>query len=197
MAKIPRLAITDGWSVSVVASFAGIPGEFSPCDTSYDDAKRASEKAGLSIDETEPGESEYAYLATECGEPDDEDSWWYKWKRGVQDLTVSGVIPWEAFREWCDEIGAFPEDCLTMGTLGGPLSGGFPSLVWDIPFRCESQVIVESIRATPFLADDKETEVLFKRAFGSNADAMQASVRSAVFDAFDMTTTYGVESLED
>ena len=171
---------------SVVAHFSGIPGEYSPCDTSYDDALRASQASGLSVDETEPGDSEYAYLATECGEPDP-DSWWGKWKERVQDCTVSGIIGRDAFTRWLDDLGAFAEDCGTMGTLGGPLApwGG---VVADISFRIESQVLIESIRATPIPGTVDEPLGKVRGATdderGADADRIWQRIRKATLAVY-------------
>jgi len=136
---------------SILVSLSGIPDNISYSETDYKDVKNACSEMGLNIDETEPGESEYDYLATESGEPED-GSFWDEWKDNVCDLTASGIINFDQLEELCHSIGCFPEDCETMGTLGGPLSFG---IVRDISFRCESSIIIESIRVTPF-EEEKE-----------------------------------------
>ena len=133
---------------SVLLSVAGIPDRYNYQETCYRDVLRACQAAGLAVDETEPGDSEYDYLATETDDNPDPDSFWGEWKAGVQDLTASGIIGKEAFTELMESIGAYPEDCETLGTLGGPLApwGG---VVPDISFRMECQELIDSIRVTP------------------------------------------------
>ncbi len=73
------------------------------------------------------------------------------WDR-LQDLTVSGIVDRESFENFLREIGACAEDCLTMGTLGGPLGGIAP----DVSFTVEAQELIASIRVTPLPERDGE-----------------------------------------
>lgn len=84
---------------------------------------------------------------------------WERFAVRGRDLTVSTVMDRETFSRWIDGIGAFAEDVETMGTLGGPLSGGFPSLVADISFRMESSALIESVRVTPFPSFEPQSDV--------------------------------------
>jgi hypothetical protein len=137
---------------SIVLTVSGIPGHGNLHDIEYDDVTRALEEAGLDFDESEPGDSEYLYLATESGEPD-EGTFWHQWKNEVKDITASGVLSAEELHTLCDGIGAWATEDNTLGTLGGPLSGGMPTVVPDLVFRLESALIIESIRVTPFDPD--------------------------------------------
>ncbi len=130
---------------SVVASFTGVLPEhdssYYPCDVTLTDAIRACETAGIGESEpSEVGDSEYSYLADESEKPN--------WFEHLQDYQASGIVDRETLTRLIDDLGAFAEDCETMGTLGGPLApwGG---IVADIPFRIESQVLIECIRVTP------------------------------------------------
>jgi len=166
---------------SVVATFAGIPNVYSH-DTSYGDVLRACENAGFDVSESEPGDTDYRYLASEhypstdfewTDLPEDaqeradaidalaekhgvdSDDFWWRWGWDAQEIQVAGILDKKAFSRWLDDLGAFAEDCQTLGTLGGPLSDGMPYVVPDIPFRMESQILIESIRATPIPTDHK------------------------------------------
>ena len=151
---------------SVVAQFTGVMPEhddnYYPCDTTLNDCLHAARAAGLDVDEpSEPGDSEYSYLAEEGSGND--------WFEKLQDCQASGIIERDKFTEFVESIGAYAEDCETLGTLGGPLG----SIVGDIPMRCESQVLIESIRVTPvpcnsngeFLAGDERTWDRVRSAF--------------------------------
>jgi hypothetical protein len=130
---------------SVLISVTGIPDNETMMETNYKDFRGVCREIGLQIDETEPGDSEYSYLATESGEPED-GNYWYDWKHKVQDLTANGIINFDQLETLCDETGIYPDGCETMGTLGGPLGG----IVRDINFECESESIIVSVRITPF-----------------------------------------------
>lgn len=126
---------------SIVATFTGKMDDRG-YEASLEDAIDAATGAGLDIDEPcEIGESEYSYLAGES--PDNE---WYK---GLQDVQASGILDRKQFERFIEDLGAYAEDCLTMGTLGGPLSGGMLYCVPDISFMMESSRLIESIRVTP------------------------------------------------
>jgi hypothetical protein len=74
---------------------------------------------------------------------------WEQWDE-LREIQVKGVVTFEQAVEYLEHIGAIFEDCETMGTLGGPLGLG---IVPDMPFRVESQLVVSSIRITPFWMD--------------------------------------------
>lgn len=127
---------------SVVATVSGIPDRCHAYDLCYNDCKRAFEASGLAMDETEPGDSAYSYLAEEDGTSE----FWQEWGEKVQDLTASGIIKRSVFTELVKSLGAYAEDVETLGTLGGPLGLG---LVADIVFEVESQEVIVSMRVTP------------------------------------------------
>lgn len=131
---------------SVVAHFTGVLDDgYYPCDLTLSDALQASrEPFGASEDDLcEMGDSEYDYLAEESGDRDPED-----WFAQLQDFTVSGILDRPTFDAWIDDLGAFPDGCQTMGTLGGPLApwGG---ICWDTSWTIESQVLIACVRVTP------------------------------------------------
>lgn len=177
---------------SVVATFSGVANdpEFQN-DLEYDDVWRVCRKLSIPFDETEDGDSEYAYLSaesmdvdallTELSErvseihgiplPDEDDrgfewqleflrehadnddlhglSFWERFAVRCRDLTISTIMDRDTFSRFVDSIGATCTAEDTMGTLGGPLSGGFPSIVADMVFRCDSRCLIDSIRVTP------------------------------------------------
>lgn len=131
--------------MSVLGTFTGKMGQWSMDSLTLKDVVRICkeyEKEGLQCDDepSEPGDSEYAYLSKES-----DDEFW----KGLQDYQVSGILGRKAFERWIEELGAFAEGCQTMGTLGGPLSGGEPSVVADVAFTMEEHCILQCIRATP------------------------------------------------
>lgn len=151
-------------AVSVLAKFEGLnPKDYWPCD-SY-------------IGHMEPDKEETPHLQSESQTIRPEDSEWDSelWTRNkivpvdeetgeerpvegeeydeLREVTVTGIVSFTEAMRYLDHIGAIYEDCETMGTLGGPLSGGFPSIVPDMPFNIESQLVVASIRITPFIID--------------------------------------------
>src|SRR6185437_14938611 len=101
--------------------------------------EKKSTKSGLDTDRNaDKCESEYHYLCLENNpehdprktDPPDCDCQFCN----AIDLTISGLIEWEEFTEWVEDLSLYPEDCLTCGTIGSPLTDGMPYLVWDIPF---------------------------------------------------------------
>lgn len=125
---------------SVVASFTGVLPEYdSSCYYSFNlgDVKRVCDQMEIPYDITEPGDSEYNYLAE-----GKEDTWYSH----MSDLTLCAFMTRSEFKTFVSELGAYAEDCLTMGTLGGPLGIG---IVPDIPMNIESDVLITSIRVTP------------------------------------------------
>lgn len=128
--------------VSIVASTEGVnPAAYYPCESYPSDFESAAESAGLDVDsETiDPSESEYDSELWKLSEGDE-----------CKSIKVSGILNWGEAFEFLDSIGAIPERCETMGTIGGPLGDWVP----DFAFTIESQLQVASIRITPFLADD-------------------------------------------
>ncbi len=156
----------DNLLFSVVISVSGVR-ERNYCETDYDDVDSACVRAGLVPDHTEPNDSEYFYLVTEDygDEPryvENADSALYCPSRGfiadereqsafwgIQDLTASGILNADDLETFSCGI-CYATDDETMGTLGGPLSGGMPTIVPDMVFRIESPLLIDSIRVTPF-----------------------------------------------
>ena len=130
---------------SIVATFSGGPVDgYIPCDICVDDVSRIlceSFAADLSVDETEPGDSEYCYLADECEGSDSE--FWAK----ARDITVSGIVDRPDFFDFFDRLCSYAENVETLGTLGGPANTC--GLSPDISVCLESQYTVASIRVTP------------------------------------------------
>jgi hypothetical protein len=129
---------------SVVATFTGVlDDDWHPCDLTLSDVLQAcAGPFGAGEDDLcEIGDSEYDYLAEESGERDPED-----WFAKLQDLQVSGILDRPTFDAWVNDLGAFPDGCPTLGTLGGPISLG---CVWDTNWEIESQLLIASIRVTP------------------------------------------------
>ncbi len=158
---------------SVLLTVTGLP-DRSYQEIDYGDVKRAVEKSGLDVSEGEPGDHDYVYLAKEDGMEDEEleeirahlrilgdgvtyDLKKFSWSErlGIEgrELTASGIIGKKAFRQLIDDLGAQADDCQTMGTLGGPLSGGMPYCVPDISFSIGSCSLLDSIRVTPVPCD--------------------------------------------
>ena len=125
---------------SVVAKFSGCEGP--AWDLTVKDVERESVRrlGAQAVDVTEPGDSEYAYLADEGSE---------EW-REAYDVTVSGLFDRETFDAWVDALYLRADDTETMGTLGGPLSMG---CVPDIVFELREQWVIDSIRVTPVIED--------------------------------------------
>ena len=128
---------------SVVASFTGVLSEDyddgryrSDCD--LDDVVRLCKQHKIPFDLTDVGDSEYEYLSWES--PDE------PWFQHLRDLTICEFMTRSQFKAFIDDLGAFAEDCLTLGTLGGPLGLG---CVPDIPMRMVSSQLIESVRVTP------------------------------------------------
>jgi len=159
---------------SVLATVVGLPDERDYSELDYADAKKAFGSSGLDVDESEPGDTDYEYFAHEDGIEDEQlaeirahirilgdgvtySVKSYSWSSRIaiegRTLTASGIIGKAEFTKLIDDLGAFAEDCQTMGTLGGPLSDGIPTCVPDIPFRFESRGLLESIRVTPVPCD--------------------------------------------
>jgi hypothetical protein len=121
-------------------------------------------------DATDPGDSEYHYLAKEdrCNPfkeaiiealdggnkkiadwaikryENDSSIWWAT----CSDYQNSGIIDSRKFFEFLKYNDLLFEDCGTLGTLGGPLSIG---CVPDVAFTSESQQAIVSLRVTPFI----------------------------------------------
>ena len=169
---------------SIVGTFSGIPGfpdgiSDEPCH--LDDIIRESDAfKGLSVDKTEPGETEYGYLAEE--HDGDGDSFWEQWGREAIDVRVSGVLSEDEFRAWVDMLGAFPEDCETMGTLGGPLNPC--GIVADISFRMECRFLIESIRVTPFYGDKRDRLDALPGMEEQTAERVWQTLRAETFERF-------------
>jgi hypothetical protein len=125
---------------SIVLTSEGIvPGKWHPCQSDPSDIDRAArEIAGLSVDSGEfsPEDSEYD---RDLWKPTEDDRCMY--------VHVSGIVPFTLGMRFLEKIGAYYENCETMGTLGGPLGGWVP----DFPFNVESQLQAVSIRITPIL----------------------------------------------
>ena len=186
---------------SVVATFSGYDPDGFTHETTISDIIKTCESykdKGLRVDVTEPGDSEYLYLAKEDGRKcsecrngqieteDGEDSTTCEKCHGsgynspwsaLQDVTVSGIMTHENFESWIQEIGAFATEDNTMGTLGGPLSDGMPYCVPDINFRMEERYIIESIRVTPFI--DRDGELTYPKN-----EQQWERIRASVIHAF-------------
>lgn len=128
---------------SVVATFTGwLDDKYWPCDTTLQDVINAIEAAGMDAEPSEPGDSEYAYLAEES----DDDQW-----SNLQDVMICGVMNRETFTSFVEDIGGWASDIGTLGTLGGPLGLG---IVPDIVIEIESQALISSVRVTPVPSND-------------------------------------------
>jgi len=162
---------------AILAEFSGIPDEhdpcYWPCDLTYTDALRASREADLDVTETEPGDSDYSYLADEVGEPRGE--YWDAWHRYVQDATVSGILDRARLTRWLDDLGAYAEDVETLGTLGGPANPC--GIAPDIALAVESQALIASIRVTPLL-DVEPHRIQLALAAGNEARACYLADRA-------------------
>ena len=154
---------------AIQATFTGAPiGGLSP-EISIDDIDRdLGGIEGLSMDSTEPGDSEYGYLAEE-GSPSAD------WFAQMHDTTVSGVLDRAGFYDFVDATGCYAEDCLTLGTLGGPACPW--GIAPDINMVMESQHVIASIRVTPLPergvlteANWERVRAAFLRIFGVNGD---------------------------
>jgi hypothetical protein len=154
--------------MSFIIEFVGVPDDYSYHEFCYRDVKRVFDQHGIDYSESEPGDTDYAYLAQEdnlseevCAEirahwrilGDDvtyrkRDFTWAQ-RIGIdgQEIKAMGVLNKRQFAALIDDLGAFAEDVQTLGTLGGPLSLG---CVPDVSFRCESPCLIECIRVTPF-----------------------------------------------
>lgn len=141
-----------------------------------DYAKEFDELLGPS-DVSEPGDSEYHYLATENRMSefkaaviealdgggrkiadwaikrygDDSDIWWAT----CSDYQNSGIVSSRKFFEFLEYNDLVFEDCGTLGTLGGPLSIG---CVPDVAFTSESRQAIVRLRATPFTSKGEGTD---------------------------------------
>ncbi|MFA5572180.1 MAG: hypothetical protein WDA42_03660 [Candidatus Bathyarchaeia archaeon] len=128
---------------SMVASFTGVLNEdFDDgryrYDCDLDDIVQLCKQHNIPYDITEEGDSEYSYLAEES--PEEE------WFQHLRDVTIGVFLERKQFKAFVEDLGAYAEDCQTMGTLGGPLGYG---VVPDIPMRMKSSQILDSIRVTP------------------------------------------------
>lgn len=168
---------------SVLISIVGLPYDRSLCDVTYIGAADALAKAVVDnddeefrLDESEMGDTDYEYLACEDGLSDEQiteirahlrilgdevtyhltDFGWAS-RIGIagRTLTASGVLGKARFKRLIDDLGAYASDVETMGTLGGPLSGGMPTIVPDVDFVIESPLLIACIRVTPFPTDGK------------------------------------------
>ena len=148
--------------VSLLATFEGInPSRYYPCDT-YAKHMLPDPEHGLSYTDREIYESEWCDgMWRDAGfriAPEDEEERIeaeceqggnFEWDE-LREIQVEGVVTFEQAVEYLEHIGARFEDCETMGTLGGPLGLG---IVPDMPFNVESQLVISSIRITPFWMD--------------------------------------------
>ena len=150
--------------VSLLATFEGInPAQYYPCDT-YAKHMIPNPEHGLSYTDKEIYESEWdSRMWRDAGfriAPEDEEERiqaeeeqgdnWEQWDE-LREIQVEGIVPLDDALDYLDHIGAIFEDCETMGTLGGPLGIG---IVPDMSFRTESQLVISSIRITPFWCDN-------------------------------------------
>lgn len=166
---------------SVVASFTGehpdLMKDYYPCDTTLRDVIREWPVKG-ELEPSEPFDSEYNYLAREGNEVPrkvldrlEEAAGETKfqmcrairekydrtfWTR-IADVQGSGIFDRKTLFGFLDSIGAYFEDCGTMGTLGGPLGIG---IVPDFAFNVESQCLIASIRITPILCRVEGKELI-------------------------------------
>lgn len=120
----------------IMATFSGTD-EYAH-DMDMDTIEHCCREAGLSVDVSEPGDSEYDYLAKES----ESEAW-----EGIYDITVSGILDRETFTRWVEDLGLYAEDVRTLGTLGGP--GNPMGLYPDIAFAGEYLTIIESVRVSP------------------------------------------------
>ena len=150
---------------SILAKFTGNM-EDRGYELNLTDAMRVSNEAGLAVDDEpcEIGDSEYQYLSEE-----DSGCEWYD---ALQDIQASGIVSREQLEMFLDGLGAFAEDCETMGTLGGPLSDGMPYIVPDISFICESPILIECIRITPIPSKFEPNSCLTEASWGRTRKAM-------------------------
>jgi hypothetical protein len=161
----PRLR----FSVLITVTGNLVDHDYYPCDSTLPDFMQAIAPYLGDADPTEPGDSEYHYLATENGAdgfrracidaveggneriarwladryPYDPDIWWAL----CSDYQNMGILDSRAFFDFLRNVGMIFEDRETLGTLGGPLGGIAP----DVSFTSESQAAIVSMRATPFL----------------------------------------------
>lgn len=133
-----------GWEFSFLGIFTGNPTwedklDFLPSTFLFQDLVKAwSRFTRKEPVLTEPGESEYSYLAKDSDNP---------WFQELQDIEISGVFDLETFKWLVEELGMSPTDDQTLGTLGGPANPN--GLVPDIVFKIDSEHIIDSIRVTP------------------------------------------------
>lgn len=90
------------------------------------------------IDVGEQGESEYAYLADEFGDP--------LWRDDAYDVSVSAMLTKPEFEAWRDALYLTAKDENTLGTLGGPMG---PFCVPDIVFGLDENAVIDTVRVTP------------------------------------------------
>lgn len=76
-------------------------------------------------------------------------SFWERFAVRCRDLDIGTMMDRKTFTKFMGDIGAYCTDEETMGTLGGPLSNGMPTIVADMVFRVESNCLIDSIRVTP------------------------------------------------
>lgn len=107
-------------------------------DLTIGDVENALAKAGIKYSKTEPGDSEYSYLAE-----NDPDSQWAK----AYDIQGGAILDKPTFLELVRSLGAFPSKCQSMGTLGGPANP--IGIVPDVDFTVESQYVIVCFRCTP------------------------------------------------
>lgn len=88
-------------------------------------------------------ESEYRYLAED--NPDDP---WFK----ARNWTGSGVLTKTEFYALVEDLDLQAEDCMTLGSLGGPLGGIVP----DVAMRNDDPESIVSVRVTPFFGDSRD-----------------------------------------
>lgn len=146
--------------VSLLATFEGInPADWYPCE-SYIREMIPKPEHGLHCTEEEVYESEWCEglwepfniapkdeeERIEAEEKLEAEGKWKPWDELIK-VQVEGIVTLVGAVDYLEQIGAIFEDCQTMGTLGGPLGIG---IVPDMAFRTESQLVVSSIRITPF-----------------------------------------------
>ncbi len=150
---------------AISAMFSGYsPDGWTPCHININDARQflsQSWAADLAVDETEPGDSEYTYLADEADEFNPHTSPW----AACIDITASGMLDRADFYEFCDSFGLIAEDCQTLGTLGGPANPD--GLAPDVPMHLESQYLIATVRVTPIPDRGTLTEQNWDRVRGA------------------------------
>ena len=87
-----------------------------------------------------------------CYLDEGEEGTWFHSRRGGG----SGILTRTQFETLVEKLGVCASSTETLGTLGGPLSGGMPYCVPDVAFESNDPTAVLSLRATPFIGGPRD-----------------------------------------